>query len=125
MSFIKTFTFEERLNKSKIIILKYPHLIPLILEKFTKIKDENTNEDHINNENKLFRNKFLVKKNEKFEVIIFSLRKSLNIDKSKALFFYCNNKIINKNDIIQDLYHKYKNEDGFLYINFEYENTFG
>ena len=42
-----------------------------------------------------------------------------------AIFIYINNIIPNSNAKLQDLYNNNKDQDGFLYIKYSGENTFG
>jgi hypothetical protein len=113
IKFINEFTFEERCAKYKILKTKYPTMIPIIVEHFNSDIKE------------LPKNKFLISNKEVFSSLAIVIRKYINVSQSKAMFFYVNNKIINFNDTINDLYNKYKNEDGFLYVEYAYENTFG
>ena len=55
----------------------------------------------------------------------FVIRKRLTLDSSKALFFTINNKMEAANKTISDIYNDEKHEDGFLYIVYSAENTFG
>lgn len=114
-SFKSMYNLEQRKTKSSDLLKKYPEVAPIIIEKYSssKITEE------------LKKNKFLISKKEQFSTLATIIRKYLSLDKSKALFFYVNNKIINQTDLISDLYSKYIDEDGFLYIEYAYENTFG
>lgn len=113
MNYKKSYTFEHRLKKSTDIMLKYPKLIPVIIEKYNDNIDDN------------IKNKYIISKDAKFGILANLIRESLVLDRSKALFFYTNNKLININDLISVLYDKYKDADGFLYIEYALENTFG
>ena len=114
MKYKNEFTFEERLAKFNLIKSKNPDFIPIIVEKYNDKKN-----------NDLKKNKFLVSKYNNFSVIPMQVRKHLTLDKSKALFFYINNKLINQSENIEIIYNKYKDTDGFLYVYYEFENTFG
>jgi len=116
MEFKKNNSLSERINKFTNLKKKYPNIVPIIIDNY------NTDRN-----NELTKNKFLISKNERFYVLIMIVRKYLNLEnqKSKALFFYINNKLINQNELINNIYEKYKDEDGFLYITYAYENTFG
>lgn len=113
MKYKTQFSLEQRIQKSAFIKNKYPHLVPLIIENFNDAQP------------KLEKNKYLISKNSKFNIISNIIRSSITLDKAKALFFYTNNKLINQNDLILSLYERYKDEDGFLYIEYSLENTFG
>jgi len=47
------------------------------------------------------------------------------LDSRKAIFFYCNDRLITGNSNIRDIYNKYKSDDGFLYITFCDESVMG
>ena len=56
---------------------------------------------------------------------IFTIRKRLKLTPEKALFVFINNSLIPSNLLIKEIYDKNKNEDGFLYVQYTGENTFG
>jgi hypothetical protein len=49
----------------------------------------------------------------------------LKIDAKKSLYFFVNNKSLIANSFMDQVYNKYRDEDGFLYIYVCAENTFG
>jgi len=49
----------------------------------------------------------------------------MKLDPSQSLFLMTNSKILNHNKPISDTYEENKSEDGFLYIYYTSENTFG
>lgn len=77
--------------------------------------------------------KFLIQKNQKEPVtagrLLYMLRKQLDekIDASEALFLFLEDKniLVNGTTPITKLYNEYRNEDGFLYLVFDVESTFG
>ena len=57
---------------------------------------------------------------------IFVIRRRLKLDAAKAIFLFVNNQIIPpSNASLGELYEEYKSEDGFLYMTYSGENTFG
>tara|TARA_B100001123_G_C15196183_1_gene981419 strand:- start:206 stop:550 length:345 start_codon:yes stop_codon:yes gene_type:complete len=105
--------FEYRLNESNRILNKYPDKYPLIVEKC---------KDCIYN---IKKNKYLVPKDIKIYELQFIIRKRLEIKKSESLFIYINNIIPPSNSLISEIYDNLKDKDGFLYITYSSENTFG
>lgn len=105
--------FKYRVNESTKILDKYPNKIPLIIEKSKNCIY------YIN------KNKYLLPKDIKVYQLNFIIRKRLNINKSDALFIYINNIIPPSNNLISDIYEDFKDKDGFLYITYSNENTFG
>tara|TARA_Y100001980_G_C14555862_1_gene345458 strand:- start:1438 stop:1782 length:345 start_codon:yes stop_codon:yes gene_type:complete len=105
--------FEYRFNESNRILNKYKDKYPLIVEK---------SKDCIYD---IQKNKYLVPKDIKIHQLQFIIRKRLDIKKSEALFIYINNTIPPSNSLISEIYDNLKDEDGFLYITYSNENTFG
>ena len=58
-----------------------------------------------------------------FQYVVRKRLKTLGAD--KGLFFFINNTMPPVNQLLAQLYDTHKNEDGFLYIVFSGENTFG
>ena len=104
----------ENKKESQRILNKYPDKIPIIVnkEKSTKLPD-------------LKKNKYLVPRDMVLSQFIYIVRKNLTITSSEALFITINNKLSPSNKKIIDIYEEEKNEDGFLYIIYSSENTFG
>ena len=67
-----------------------------------------------------------VKKTNRFYQILKKFRKKINLKKEQGIFFFTNNDIIlSGNFSIQNIYDKYKNKDGFLYIQVSTVEEFG
>jgi len=101
-------------KESQRILNKYPDRIPIIV-----------NKDKVSLLPDLKKNKYLVPKDMVLSQFIFIIRKNLILSSSEALFITINNKLCQSNKKIIDLYEEEKNEDGFLYITYSSENTFG
>ena len=112
--FKKSKTENERLTESSKIIEKYPNRIPIIIEKDkkSKIKD-------------IDKNKFLVPNDMTLGQFIYVVRKRIKLDPTEALFFFVNNILCNNTQTLGEIYKTYKDKDGFLYIKYTSENTFG
>ena len=61
----------------------------------------------------------------KMSELMVIFRTIIKIDSKKAIFIFVDNYLIPMNDLVEQVYSKYKSEDGFLYIKYSYENTFG
>lgn len=58
--------------------------------------------------------------------LMYNVRQQLNLGPEQALFFFVNDKFLCRpNQAIGVVYDKYVSDDGFLYITFNTENTFG
>ena len=73
----------------------------------------------------LDKHKFLVPYDLTLAQFLCVIRKRINLNSEQSLFIFFNNRLPMSTDIIQDLYNKYKDEDGFLYAVISLENTFG
>lgn len=113
VSISETKPLEERLSESNKVLNKYPERVPVIVEPLTK--------DTIN----IDKNKYIVSKDMTFGQLIYIIRKRINIESSKALFFTVNGTLCTTNSDISTIYEKEKNEDNFLYVKYTTENTFG
>lgn len=71
--------------------------------------------------------KYIVSKDTVFGHFIREFRKSISFDPSIGLFFYVRNGTVSASlsSTIEFIYNKFKDEDGFLYVQFVSENTFG
>ena len=56
---------------------------------------------------------------------IFIIRKRINLEPSQSLFIMINNSMVVGSRLISDVYDDMKDEDGFLYVTYTSENTFG
>jgi len=98
MNKYKSINFSKRLNDSLSIKNKYPNMLPIIL---------------INNNNNL---KLLVSKTIMYNELVFILKKNIKIDEHIELLI--NNKPIVFENTIDNIYEKYKHNDGMLYISY-------
>ena len=101
----------ERLQISKQIIKKYPYRVPIIVDSKTDII--------------LDKNKYVVPEDLTIGQFMCILKKRIKINYYKSIFLICNGTVISNTDVIKNLYHNKKDDDGFLYIKILLENTFG
>ena len=115
-TFKKKHTLEQRKNESSKIIEKYEDRIPIIVTKDPKCKSL----DDIN------KNKFLAPTDLTLGQFLVVIRKRINLAESEALFVFVDESILaTTSQTIGTLYNAHKDEDGFLYIIYCAENTFG
>ena len=115
MNFKDKYSLKDRLEESEKITQKYPDRIPIICERNYRIRDIPD----------IDKNKYLVPQDLTIGQFMYVIRKRLNLDPSKALFIYINNIIPSTNQIIKDIYFFHKSIDGFLYITYSSESSFG
>jgi len=108
-------SLEHRLEEASKIKKKYPDKIPVIINKSTMC---NTLEN-------IDRNKYLIPDNLLIGQLVHIVKKRMHLDANAAIFLFCNNNIISASNTIGELYNLQKDTDGFLYIEYTSENTFG
>jgi hypothetical protein len=109
---------EERIYLTARIRSKYEDKIPIIVDKITY---ESPN---------ITKNKFLASKDDPFYFFQKMIRNYIpKLHSSEALFLFVitedKQEIPVMTKLIKEIYQKYKHEDGFLYVGYCIENTFG
>lgn len=114
--FKSEFTFQDRLNEARRVLNKYPDRIPIICERSFTATSDCPNID---------KRKYLVPRDLTMGQFLYVIRKRLNLSPEKALFLFVKNTIPSTTALINQVYERNKNEDGYLYITYAQENTFG
>jgi len=105
--------YEKRLIESTTIIEKYPERVPIICERLTmKVP-------------LIDRSKYLCPRNLTMANFLYVIRKRLKLNESEAIYLFINNSIINGSKDLGTIYEQKKDNDGFLYIRYDSETTFG
>jgi GABA(A) receptor-associated protein len=115
----KNTSFEERKIKSQKLKELYPNRIPIIVEMSSSSANFSS---FIQEKHKI---KYLVPNDLCMGQFVKILRDKMKIDKTTALFFFINNKLFPMTSPLYTLYNENADDDGFLYIEFCEENTFG
>ena len=116
MTFIEKNSFEKRIQECTRILLKYPDKVPIIIEKDPKSNFLTPD---------IEKHKYLVSGDFTFGNFFCIIRKKLKLKPEEAIFMFIDNILPINTCLISQLYKEHKNEDGFLYIKYNYENTFG
>ena len=111
--FQKQYSFEKRIAESKNIRRKYPDRIPIIVE------SSDTNIPKID------KKKFLVPNDITCGQFLYVIRKRIKLNSEKALFLFINNRLPPSSSLMSTIDTDNVNKDGFLYIQYSGENTFG
>ncbi len=106
--YIKNHSLSSRLETSAKILRDHPDKIPIICEPYDENDTKNQN------------CKYLAPTNILLSSFLVHVREKLNLNDDKPLFLYVNNECIDLNFDITKLYSKYKNEDNFLYIKYDF-----
>tara|TARA_B110000495_G_C23028129_1_gene611469 strand:+ start:1712 stop:2074 length:363 start_codon:yes stop_codon:yes gene_type:complete len=113
--FQKKFTLEQRLEESTKIRNKYDTKIPIIVEPSKS-----------GTLSKIDKCKFLIPDNMTLAQFLYILRRRIKLVETEAIFIFVNNNILPPtSSLLSNLYEEHKHEDGFLYLTYCNENTFG
>ncbi|KAI9174123.1 hypothetical protein LWI28_012243 [Acer negundo] len=105
---------EKRRAEAARIREKYPDRIPVIVEK--------TERSDIPNIDK---KKYLVPADLTVGQFVYVIRKRIKLSAEKAIFIFVDNVLPPTGAIMSAIYEEKKDEDGFLYVTYSGENTFG
>ncbi|KAK4406886.1 Autophagy-related protein 8i [Sesamum angolense] len=132
-AFKEEFSLEERVQESQEIIAKYPDRVPVVAERYTKSDLPRWRRrsrsgvdifcffvfDHVGG------NRFLVPRDMSVGQFIHILSARLHLAPGKALFVFVKNTLPQTSSLIESVYDSFKDEDGFLYMCYSSEKTFG
>ena len=113
ISFKDQSSFEKRKMSSEQIKNKYPQKIPVICEKNNK------------NTPDIDKNKYLVPLDLSLGQFMNVIRRRIKLNSSIALYIFINGNIPSNTQLLSVLYDDHKVKDGFLYMVYDVENTFG
>ncbi|WFD29152.1 ubiquitin-like protein atg8 [Malassezia sp. CBS 17886] len=113
-TFKKEHSFEQRSAEAERIRLKYPDRIPVICEKADKTDIPTID-----------KKKFLVPSDLTVGQFVYVIRKRIKLVPEKAIFIFVGDVLPATAAMMSAIYEEYKNEDGFLYVSYSGENTFG
>ena len=113
-TFKKEHKLEKRKSEAQRIRAKYPDRIPVICEKHagSEIPD-------------IDKKKYLVPADLTVGQFVYVIRKRIKLSPEKAIFVFINNQLPPTATLMSVIYDKQKDEDGFLYVTYSGENTFG
>jgi len=114
MSFRESHSFEERQEEAKRIREKYQDRIPCIVEKAEKSQIQDID-----------KKKFLVPSSLTVGQFMYVIRKRLKLQPEEAIFLFVNGIIPPVANLMSAVYEEHKDEDGFLYMTYSGESTFG
>jgi GABA(A) receptor-associated protein len=114
MSYKETTNYETRCQEVRQIMDKYPNRIPIIVEKL-----KTSNAPIID------KRKYLVPVDLTVGQFMFVIRKRLRFSPEFSLYFFIDGHIPATSELLSIVYARSRDIDGFLYINYAIENTFG
>ncbi|XP_062144900.1 autophagy-related protein 8i-like [Alnus glutinosa] len=114
MSFKDEFIFEQRYEESRDILTKYPGRVPVIVERYSE-----------SDLPEMEKKKYLVPRDMSVGLFIHILSSRLHLGPGKALFVFVKNTLPQTATLMDTVYESFKDEDGFLYMCYSTEKTFG
>lgn len=108
-------SYETRRKECEKLLKKYPGRVPVIVKK----ADNSTTTPDIDKE------KYLVPRYLSVGQFLYIIRKRIKLTPDQAVFLFCDNKNPGMNTIFETLYEEHAKQDGFLYVVYSLESTFG
>lgn len=106
-------SFEERCAESGTMLQRFSDRVPVIIQKKR------------NNIDSIDKRKFMTPRSLTLGQLLFVVRRRLKLKKTEAIFLFINGKLIKQTETMGQAYNEHKNNDGFLYVMYDFENTFG
>ena len=107
-------TLDTRKAESQRVLNKFKDRIPVIVEKHGKCELRD-----------LPKKKFLVPRDLTIQQFHFVVRKYVTLAPEKALFLFIDNTLPMMTATMASIYDQHKDADGFLYVMYSSESTFG
>lgn len=108
-------SFEKRKEESTLLKQKYPDKIPVIIEKSDTSLIQT-----------MEKQKILLQKDITIGQFLYIIRKQIKLESTEALFLFVDNRYIPQTSkTISEIYNLYADKDGFLYITYSPEQTYG
>lgn len=113
-AFKEKFSFEKRKEESSKMREKYPNRVPVFVDKHksSTISD-------------IDKNKFLVPSDMTLGQFSFIVRKRIKLKPEEAMYIFINDKLLVMTMLMSSIYKENKETDGFLYVSYCSEATFG
>ncbi|KAH9600573.1 Autophagy protein Atg8 ubiquitin-like [Trypanosoma melophagium] len=135
-------SLEARKKESTSIRRRYPHHVPLVCEPAVGMNTNHDNEissfsasttsavlNALLQRRQVLReldySKFLLPEDASMQQLLVLLRRRLLLESEQGLFLFLDNSMPSSSACMGDLYLQKKDEDGFLYMTYGIESTFG
>ncbi|XP_053201182.1 gamma-aminobutyric acid receptor-associated protein-like 2, partial [Panonychus citri] len=112
--FKEKYNLEQRKKESTVIREKYPDKIPIIAQKSPK--------SHLKDLDKY---KLLIPYEVTVAQLMYLLRDRLKLTQKESIYLFIDRTLPQSSALIGELWYRHRDEDGFLYVMFSEENTFG
>lgn len=111
--FHNKYSFNERKGLATRLQTNYPDRIPIIVMPGNKTAPS------------ISRHKFLAPADIALYRFVYEVRKHITVNPEESIFIFCNGVTPPLSSNLDAVYQRYKDADGFLYIYYTRENTFG
>ena len=111
----KNKSFNSRSTESERILTKYPDRLPIIVER--NKKDKRVPD--------IDKTKFLVPLDLTIGQFVYVVRQRIKLNASQSLFLFVNGILPCTSELLVTTYKNHKDMDGFLYVTYMSEETFG
>ena len=107
-------SFEKRHSEAQRVLTKYPNRIPIVCERFKRDDPD------------IDKKKYLVPNDLSVANFAYVIRKRVKMAPEHSLYFFINDSVMPPtSELMASLYEKHADEDGFLYMTYSGESTFG
>lgn len=108
-------SFEERRRESLKLRAEHPDRLPVIVEKKNDGRDVP----------ELDRHKFLVPADLSVGQFVYLIRRRVRLPPERAIFLFARHTLPPVGSSVAQVYEEHRDSDGFLYLNYSGERTFG
>lgn len=115
-SFIDRHLFEARQRKAANIVEKHPDRVPVIVEKHPKARIA-----------EIDKKKFIILADSTVAQFILEIGRHIKLEREEALFMFFGKRsdLPQQNALMSQVWATHKNDDGFLYVTYTGETSFG
>jgi len=107
-------SLQQRKDKATRVLSKYSDRVPVICERDPKSCIQ-----------QMDRSKILVPKELTVAQFVKVIRKRIKLTSEQSIFLFINDTLVVNGKMMADVYEEHKDEDGFLYVSYSAENSFG
>lgn len=113
-NFKNKYSYDDRVSEVVRVKEKYPDRIPIVVERLNNSKAP-----------LIDKNKYLVPQDLTVGQFMFVIRKRMKLPAEFGLYLYISGTLPSSSTLLINLYDYYRDNDGFLYVYYSSENTFG
>ena len=116
MTFQQSFDFASRSSESMRICTKFPGRVPVIVERSRSSPSLPP----------IDKPKFLAPNEMTVGQFMFVVKRRLKLSSEQAMYLLANDAtLISTSSLMREVFERHRDDDGFLYVTYSIENTFG